>query len=64
MKKIVTKESIDTEVSSFKIIDYKCENGCTYFYVACPTCAKKFNRLIAIEPSKEGDKHNSSVIWK
>ena len=41
MKKIVTKESIDTEVSSFKIIDYKCENGCTYFYVACPTCAKK-----------------------
>ena len=48
----------------FKIIDYKCENGCTYFYVACPTCAKKLNRLIAIEPSKEGDKHNSSVIWK
>ena len=25
---------------------------------------KKVNRLIAIEPSKEGDKHNSCVIWK
>ena len=55
MKKIVTKESIDTEVSSFKIIDYKCEKR-MYLLLCCMShLCKKVNRLIAIEPSKEGD---------
>lgn len=41
MVRILAKDRIGTTVKGFKILDYKRENGRTYFYVICPVCSDK-----------------------